>query len=119
MMTSRAKDNAASPYIHYEDLITDISGSVAMQQVKTWLEECRKAHQKCRGKIVPYLPARVIDVGIEEDNSTIRLHITGKEERGLYATLSYCWSQTQSIALTTETISAWKNACLLLDCRKL
>jgi len=77
-----------------------------------WLEECQKTHQKCRGKIVPYLPARVIDAGIEEDNSTRRLHVTGKEERGLYAALSYCWDQTQSITLlTTGTLSAWEK-CL-------
>ena len=104
---SRAKDNAVFPYIHYETPVTDASGSVAVHQARTWLEECRKTHKKCGEKTVPYLPARVIDIGIIEDNSTLRLHVVGKADRGEYATLSYCWGQAQSITTTTRTIPLW------------
>jgi hypothetical protein len=70
--------------------------------IRNWLEECEHEHSidsqtPCRGFSASHFPARVLDLGVHE--SYIKL-ISGKDLRGPYVTLSYCWGGEQPHALT-------------------
>lgn len=54
----------------------------------------------CGSKDEVLLPARIIDIGTERDE-TLRLCVTSSETRGKYVALAYCWGQSNSFVTTS------------------
>lgn len=61
--------------------------SIAAAKIRWWLNECQDNHRRCPRRCDHPLPRRVIDL----NSPTLRLYQSGPNEKGLYATLSYCW----------------------------
>ena len=72
--------------------IASYSGSLSsMEWMKQRLQECRRCHHHCpQGSQTPYLPDRVLDLGIKTAENDIRL-IDSERLRSQYVALSYCW----------------------------
>lgn len=50
------------------------------------------------------LPTRVIDVGLDADNPTLRLVVTSGQ-RGEYIALSHCWGAERLLTATKSSLS--------------
>lgn len=67
-------------------------------KIRRWLNECQDNHRLCPKRCDHPLPLRVIDL----ESPMLRLYQNGPGEKGLYATLSYCWG---GVAQPTTTVS--------------
>lgn len=81
----------------------DLAGDFLIRRARAQLRECRKNHIQCKGAS-GRLPKRVIDVHPSGDDSTVRLHLTGRHENMTYVALSYCWGGQQNVMTTTNTL---------------
>ncbi|KAF5871935.1 putative heterokaryon incompatibility protein [Botrytis fragariae] len=63
-----------------------------------WLQNCNESHVSCSRKATtspPFLPTRLIDIGIEESAITPRLCLRREIPlNSVYFTLSHCWGKT-------------------------
>lgn len=76
-----------------------------------WLNQCLRTHSQCRRglSLDKRLPARVLEVGLQ-DEPQIRLRITQADTPyEHYATLSHRWGSADHTKLTTGTINDWLN----------
>src|SRR5215471_13474429 len=71
---------------------------------RAWIVDCLGNHKACHYERKTLLPSRVIDVGDDMTAQTVKLHITGEEEKGEYVALSYCWGGTQLVVLRASTL---------------
>lgn len=77
----------------------------------TWYNVCRKSHETCK-KLGPgkkYTPTRLIDIGIE-GNNTWKLCLHPEDIEGFpdYLTLSYRWAKDPTVLLLSSTIDAFR-----------
>ena len=68
----------------------------------SWLEGCEQTHELCRRTRNPRPPRRVLDLGYDQSQPTIRL-LEDKEWAYRYATLSHWWGESQPLKLTRQT----------------
>ena len=73
------------------------------------LKICQERHE-CSSNSISYLLTRVIDVRSVANKQPLHLYVSQKDEKGCYATLSYCWGGPQRITTTLATINAYKKA---------
>ena len=85
----------------------DTSSPAAFQLVGAWMHRCLHHHPSCPNSSLPTLPTRVLDVGLSDDSTTLRLR-EGNSERAFYTTLSYRWDQTaaQHFQTTKSNLAA-------------
>ena len=85
----------------------DTSSPAAFQLVGAWMHRCLHHHPSCPNSSLPTLPTRVLDVGLPDDSTTLRLR-EGNSERAFYTTLSYRWDQTaaQHFQTTKSNLAA-------------
>src|SRR3954462_12257547 len=69
---------------------------------RNWLDDCLENHPLCNQANRDSMPARLVDIGLEQDNSAIRL-IEVPENNLKYLALTYCWGS--SLPLKTEQSS--------------
>lgn len=81
-----------------------------MKTAREWVEECQNNHPNCPRAGKPKLPTRVIDVGLESEITTVKLHISHATEFEEYVALSYCWGGPQPLVTTTKNL-----ACMIYD----
>ncbi|KAI9704665.1 MAG: hypothetical protein M1820_005413 [Bogoriella megaspora] len=95
------------PSYHVEEHSSSVQ---CHQQVKSWLKSCLETHSSCTTFNGPYLPTRIIDVGLIKghadtfqepvlvENSRVKAnaHATCR-----YVALSYCWGQNPNAVKTT------------------
>jgi hypothetical protein len=81
--------------------------------LREWLQLCDRKHQVigCSLEIVPFLPARVLDVS----DGGLRLHISRPGDRGDYIALSHCWGnipeeQKRVFCTSTDNITERSHA---------
>ncbi len=74
--------------------------SKAVTEICRWLDECQDNHPSCPSRCSHPLPSRVIDL----ESQTLRLHQSGPDEKGPYATLSYCWGGVAQLITTTTNL---------------
>ncbi len=74
--------------------------SKAVTEIRRWLDECQDKHSSCPSRCNHPLPSRVIDL----ESQTLRLHQSGPDEKGPYATLSYCWGGVAQLTTTTASL---------------
>ena len=65
---------------------------------------CPQLPSSIQNEVGNYLPLRVIDIGDEVRSQRLRLHITERNERGFYATLSYRWGSKVPLRTTQRTL---------------
>ena len=77
----------------------------AMTVISRWSSDCFKSH-KCvyllpndSEPAASHLPTRVIDVGVDADNPTLRL-VETSGQRGEYIALNHCWGAVRPLAMT-------------------
>lgn len=72
--------------------------------MKNWLNTCNREHQNCCSLLEhPTLPSRVLR--IDQSVNQIQL-VSGSDQRGPYAALSYCWGGHNPVTTTTKTLQA-------------
>ncbi|KAH8898779.1 HET-domain-containing protein [Thozetella sp. PMI_491] len=71
--------------------------------IRSWLHDCREHHGNTECKPLPFIPKRLVSVGL--DGESVRL-VEGSTVGNLaeYATLSYCWGQGLSTRTTKDTL---------------
>jgi len=104
-------DSPIADFIPLRSVVTDVSGEVASKAAQSWMFECNRTHKRCHYKDNPLLPSRVLDIGLDQSSSTIKLHVTDKarKERGPYLALSYCWGGPQPIITIKSSIEKLKS----------
>ncbi|KAI9150016.1 hypothetical protein HJFPF1_09766 [Paramyrothecium foliicola] len=71
-----------------------------VSKLRLWLDECVNRHAACPRHTANTLPRRILEVG--DENTPIRLHQSRQNEKGSYATLSYCWGKNARQLMTTR-----------------
>ncbi|KAI1308368.1 HET-domain-containing protein [Xylaria venustula] len=92
------------------------SGSESsLDVVSSFVKQCYNSHDGCsRGETL--LPSRIIDVG--EGGNSIKLLEPVQGQRGLYASLSYCWGDSVSFTSSRQTINARRQGIQLSEIPK-
>jgi hypothetical protein len=80
-----------------------------------WLRECVEEHAKCKPieKGPTLLPTRVVDIGSALTQP--RLYISGDNETGEWAALSYCWGSDSHFTLTAASLNRLRSGIPLSD----
>jgi len=73
--------------------------------INNWVKHCTESHPRCVITGESDLPKRVIYVGSDDDNSTIRLHQGGG--KASYIALSHCWGKSRHIITEKKTLDCW------------
>ncbi|KAF2621653.1 HET-domain-containing protein [Macroventuria anomochaeta] len=84
-----------------------------MRTIKSWVSHCDKKHAQCQINAVgrslenspPYLPSRVIDVGLNDSLDSPYLMIPGQNQRGFYTILSHCWGEVRQLCTSDHNMS--------------
>lgn len=74
--------------------------SKAAAEIRRWLNKCQDEHDSCPRRCEAPLPRRVLDL----EASTLRLRLSSPNEKGAYATLSYCWGGVIQLITTATNI---------------
>jgi hypothetical protein len=79
-----------------------------LEIISTWINECKSTHSMCRLAESPWLPTRLLDVGLLDGTKLPRLVETAEEHiEGPYAALSHMWGDpTQGHAPPVRTLKA-------------
>ncbi|KAF1953055.1 HET-domain-containing protein [Byssothecium circinans] len=103
-------DRSSSPFdgIKSQPPITELASSEALNQAKTWLEDCDERHMSCFKQGTYPLPSRILDVTLENPHGFIKL-VESSGLSGAYVALSYCWGQDQKTTLTRKTFKEFLN----------
>ncbi|KAL1859641.1 hypothetical protein Daus18300_009506 [Diaporthe australafricana] len=72
--------------------------SMMASKIRWWLNGCQDNHRECPRRHNHPLPRMIIDL----ESPMLRLYLSGPDEKGSYATLSYCWG---GVAQLTTTVS--------------
>ncbi|KAH6683453.1 heterokaryon incompatibility protein-domain-containing protein [Halenospora varia] len=83
----------------------------SLNTLSTWIDTCKSEHKICSWDEESVLPARVIDVGSEDQDPRL---VTTNGETGSWVTLSHCWGGQVAITTTEETLSQ-RHAAIPLD----
>jgi hypothetical protein len=82
---------------------------------ESWLDRCLREHPECAAEksrqVV--LPTRVINVGTISQRPF--LHVSGNNEIGKWAALSYCWGGDSPFTLNKDSFSGLKSGLSLSD----
>ncbi|KAF1976348.1 HET-domain-containing protein [Bimuria novae-zelandiae CBS 107.79] len=88
-----------------------------LEGAKTWLERCRQSHSLCGGPDAKFvLPTRLVAVGSAAQNPYLYIPVPG--EKGVYATLSYCWGKCTPFTTTKENVGVRVEGFLLSELPK-
>ncbi|KAF2183400.1 HET-domain-containing protein [Zopfia rhizophila CBS 207.26] len=83
---------------------SDTGSKPAFAIAAYWFHKCLTQHPGCAdGDRISKLPSRVLDVGNGQDQ-TVRLYVSGENERGVYCTLSYRWHAHTSFTTARSNI---------------
>jgi hypothetical protein len=93
------------------ELSTDNStdSDFAFDLAQAWLNVCIDGHFDCKLGL-PFLPARVIDVGSEHENRDPFLYEVKRSHIAKYLALSYCWGSNQAFRTTSENLEDYRRA---------
>jgi hypothetical protein len=78
------------------------ASDASFQMASAWLKECLSSHPNCSAYHgdIPELPTRVVDVGSSSGSERPYLHVSSKDQRGRYLTLSHRWGSSKSLEAT-------------------
>lgn len=85
-----------------------------MEIAREWLHTCETSHLECLGTSVPELPTRVIEIGVQEDWTDLRI-THARKKRAAYITLSHCWGGPVAPMLTSRTIHIFQDQLPFLE----
>ena len=68
------------------------------------MRDCLLYHWECPRPDPSFIPTRLIDVGKDDGEQSIHVHLTSGEKTP-YAALSYCWGHSQPVTTTTLNIN--------------
>ncbi|KAL8393043.1 hypothetical protein RB595_003011 [Gaeumannomyces hyphopodioides] len=91
---------------HYE-IDWDQASEFNFDVVVGWINNCIENHDDCPAPEDVELPARLIDVGVEEDWSDLRLVLPPPGQKGEYVALSHCWGGKVEPILTGENLKVF------------
>lgn len=77
-----------------------------IERTKKRLTECQDKHKFCPSVNISNLPKRIVDIGTGDSSSSLRLHLSGPDEKAPYVALSYCWGGPQDITTTLMTLQS-------------
>jgi len=69
------------------------------------LDDCLENHARCPNRMQRLLPTRVLDLRPTGQNESVKLYVSGNDEQGEYAALSYCWGGAQTFTTTKMTLN--------------
>ncbi|CAH0047339.1 unnamed protein product [Clonostachys solani] len=97
---------------HPDDLELGTGSLRALALGRTWINNCKRGHPKCRRPqdlSPPILPTRVLDIAAGTAmGPTARLVETCGNMRGAYCALSYCWGTSQGVTTTKCNLESHK-----------
>lgn len=105
--TYPAQDDPAVQYSYIMPVSLPVMRSFLIQSAKEQLTKCQTEHRFCLRQRVPVLPKRVLDLGDDPSDLSVRVHISEPDEEALYVALSYCWGGLQDITLTSATLQLY------------
>lgn len=82
------------------------NSDLSFTRARNWLNKCDSTHTECHAFRESFMPHRLIDVGTDAANPTIRLITTS--ELSPYATLSYCWGGDQPTKTTRANVGQYE-----------
>lgn len=85
------------------------------KMLSSWLEQCIHQHEICHVKLSHTQPARLLDLNAFPASKDIRLVHTRDTGATAYATLSYCWGNTNRLMLRKENYELFKSQIQLED----
>lgn len=93
----------------YPSISGNTGSAAAMSRVRMWMKHCFDTHRDCGPDIEGPLPSRVLDLGVGEAPSTIKLYLTNKNN-GRYICLSHCWgTNIRHVTTTKATLEHWQS----------
>ena len=98
-------DDAAAAFLPRRPIATDVTTDVVKLTMKSWILDCHQNHHRCYHNKTSLLPTRVIDVGIDVNAKSVKLHVSCPRETGQYVALSYCWGSTQCFITTIGSLN--------------
>jgi hypothetical protein len=105
ILDDRSKTAEAYPSL-VQFLATESKSDASMQKIAQWLQDC-ESHLKCKHESLNVMPSRILEVGTSS-TPFCRLHITGEDERGKYAALSYCWGGYTGLMLKQNLLAKFQ-----------
>ncbi|OJD29431.1 het-domain-containing protein [Diplodia corticola] len=87
------------------DPFPDTRSDQAFEAINGWIENCACNHESCKPPDDTLLPSYIVDVG-SSGHGCCRLLVTGGQQKGRYAALSYVWGvslQDQPVYLSKES----------------
>lgn len=107
MVTNTAEDDPAAQYLDVLPTSIEVMSSTIIQLAKERLAKCQEEHKFCPPANMPFLPKRVLDVGMGQSNLSVGIHVSEPNEQAFYVALSYCWGGPQDITTTSATLQSY------------
>lgn len=121
-LTRLVVDDDAASHIFGRPVVMDLGSRETSDLAYRWLERCVKGeHPDCppsQSGNIPLLPSRLLQVQKSTTNTEDTIRLVDKNEtgeRGYYATLSYCWGESQEFKTTTDNIGSMMHCILMKD----
>ena len=88
------------PVLHRPMVAPNTDCPESFEQLREWIKTCDADHELCSGPSNATLPTRILDLGEDShEHGDLSLR-DGRNESGLYATLSHCWGSYQPLRTT-------------------
>ena len=94
--------------------MTDVGGTAALLQVRTWLLACQNLHSQCAESRENPMPTRVLNVGSDPASPHVYLQGT-KYKMGIYAALSYCWGVSEQPTTLKSNLASRERHIILKE----
>ncbi|OCL06724.1 HET-domain-containing protein, partial [Glonium stellatum] len=98
-------DDPAASFIGRTPINRSVGSPETFSRARDWISECDNQHKNCPKLESVILPTRLIDVSVPGKPF---LYVSGLEETGAYASLSYCWGGPQPFKTTLENIEEYQ-----------
>lgn len=82
------------------------------QVAMEFLTSCEENHPGCQPHDSLYRPTRLLQI---LDKQTVRLVSTSQTETDRYAALSYCWGQTRTVKLQSNTLEQLEQGIVVIS----
>ncbi|KAF1835041.1 HET-domain-containing protein, partial [Decorospora gaudefroyi] len=108
--------NPASRSITTRPIEQEVGSKAALARASQWLQTClhetirgKRSHSSCFKPADGYMPTRLIEVVVNDDQYELKLRETKESPTEPYCALSYCWGGEQPIKTTRVTLEKHLN----------
>ncbi|KAF7511782.1 hypothetical protein GJ744_003513 [Endocarpon pusillum] len=100
-------DSPLAPFFRGRPVDEDAGNETTLNRAAAWVQNCLNRHKHCDSNENAPLPSRLLDLDCSLGLDHVKLWEAGGHY-GRYATLSYCWGQSEHFTTTCASIEARK-----------